>query len=85
MAWTLKMRMMSVAVTIYLALAEYLMVAIPAGAILWLSGARAARVVSIGLQLAAAWALAIVLISNVRPPSIRTRSRDSGRDSGDPA
>jgi hypothetical protein len=79
MAWTLKMRMTSVAVTIYLALAEYLLVAIPAGVILWLAGANPARLISIGLELAALWALAIVLISNVRPLSIRTRARDGDR------
>ena len=75
MAWTLKMRMTSVAVTIYLALAEYLLVAIPAGVILWLAGANPARLISIGLELAALWALAIVLITNVRPLSIRARAR----------
>jgi len=79
MAWTLKMRMTSVAVTIYLALAEYLLVAIPAGIILWLAGANPARLISIGLELAALWALAIVLISNVRPLSIQTRARDGDR------
>jgi len=79
MDWTLKMRMTSVAVTIYLALAEYLLVAIPAGVILWLAGANPARLISIGLELAALWALAIVLISNVRPLSIRTRARDGDR------
>jgi hypothetical protein len=76
MAWTLKMRMTSVAVTIYLALAEYLLVAIPAGLILWLAGANPARLISIGVELAALWALAIVLISNLRPLSIRARARD---------
>ena len=79
MAWTLKMRMTSVAVTIYLALAEYLLVAIPAGTILWLAGANPARLIPIGLELAALWALAIVLISNVRPLSIRARARDGDR------
>ncbi|MFI5351839.1 MAG: hypothetical protein ACHQZS_02665 [Candidatus Binatales bacterium] len=79
MAWTLKMRITSVAVTIYLALAEYLLVAIPAGVILWLAGANPARLISIGLELAALWALAIVLISNVRPLSIRARASDGDR------
>ncbi len=76
MGWTMKMRLTSVAVTIYLALAEYLLIAIPVGILLRLAGAPVARVVAIGIVLAALWALVIVLISHARPLAIRTPASD---------
>lgn len=81
MAWTFRMRATSVAVAIYVAVGEYLLVMLPIGAILWLAGAAGARRIAIvGAQLAAAWALAIVLVTHARPFSrlVRRHSPPEG-------
>jgi hypothetical protein len=75
MAWTLKMRMTSIAVTIYVALAEYALVAIPVGAILWFAGAKGARLMLVGSELGGLWALVIVIVSHARPFASRTQAR----------
>jgi hypothetical protein len=82
MAWTFRMRATSVAVAIYVALGEYLLVMLPIGAILWLAGAAGARRIAIaGSQLAAVWALAIVLVTHVQPFSrlLHRHSSPAGR------
>jgi hypothetical protein len=75
MAWTFKMRMTSIAVTIYVALAEYSLVAIPVCIVLWFAGAKGARLMSVGSELAAVWALVIVVVSHARPFASRTQAR----------
>ena len=67
MARTFRMRMTSIAVTVFVALTEYLLVGIPLGAILWVIGAvSAAQLAYIGLAMAIVWPLAIVLLAHIQ-------------------
>jgi hypothetical protein len=75
MAWSVKMRATSAAIVVYIALTEFLLAAVPLGAILWLTHTVSARhLLAFGMAGAIVWGSIIVALANVKTLSTPPRA-----------
>ena len=70
MAWTLKHRAISFAVTIGVTLGEFIVFGAPIAIVVYLTGmARIQRIIEVSAMLAAVWSLSVALYGHIWPPA----------------